>query len=59
MKSNLDNRYLLERGPISRVLLKYSLPSVVTMVFFGVQTLVDGVVVGNYVGSDALGGSTS
>lgn len=56
MKSNLDNRYLLERGPISRVFLKYSLPSVVTMVFFGVQTLVDGVVVGNHLGPDALGG---
>ena len=56
MKSNLDNNYLLERGPISRVFLKYSLPSVVTMVFFGVQTLVDGVVVGNHLGPDALGG---
>ncbi|WP_319561236.1 MATE family efflux transporter [Marispirochaeta sp.] len=56
MKSNLDNRYLLERGPISRVFLKYSLPSVVTMVFFGVQSLVDGIVVGNHLGSDALGG---
>ncbi len=56
MESNLDNRYLLERGPISRVFLKYSLPSVVTMVFFGVQTLLDGVVVGNHLGPDALGG---
>lgn len=56
MKSNLDNRYLLEQGPVSRVFLKYALPSVVTMVFFGVQTLVDGVVVGNYLGPDALGG---
>ncbi len=56
MKSNLYNRNLLERGPISRVFLKYSLPSVITMVFFGVQTLVDGVVVGKHLGSDALGG---
>lgn len=56
MKSNFDNRYLLEHGSISRVFLKYSLPSVITMVFFGIQSLVDGIVVGNYLGSDALGG---
>ncbi|PTN38963.1 MATE family efflux transporter [Desulfonatronum sp. SC1] len=56
MKSNLDDKHLLERAPVSRVFLKYSLPSVVTMVFFGVQTLVDGVVVGNHLGPDALGG---
>ena len=56
MKSNLDNKHLLERAPVSRVFLKYALPSVVTMVFFGVQTLVDGIVVGNHLGPDALGG---
>ncbi|WP_031388001.1 MATE family efflux transporter [Desulfonatronum thiodismutans] len=56
MKSNLDDKHLLEQAPVSRVFLKYSLPSVVTMVFFGVQTLVDGVVVGNHLGPDALGG---
>ncbi len=56
MKSNLDNKHLLERAPVSRVFLKYALPSVVTMVFFGVQNLVDGVVVGNHLGPDALGG---
>lgn len=57
MKSNLDDRHLLlERSPISRVFLKYALPSVVTMIFFGVQSLVDGIVVGNHLGSDALGG---
>ncbi|SMP39531.1 putative efflux protein, MATE family [Desulfonatronum zhilinae] len=56
MKSNLDDKHLLERAPVGRVFLKYSLPSVVTMVFFGVQTLVDGIVVGNHLGPDALGG---
>ncbi len=56
MKSNLDNPYLLNQAPISRLFLTYALPSVVTMVFFGLQNLVDGVVVGNYLGSDALGG---
>jgi Na+-driven multidrug efflux pump len=56
MKSNLDDKYLLELAPLSSVFLKYALPSVVTMVFFGVQSLVDGVIVGNHLGSDALGG---
>lgn len=56
MKSNLDDKHLLERAPVSRLFLKYALPSVVTMLFFGFQSLVDGVVVGNHLGSDALGG---
>ena len=56
MKSNLDDKHLLERAPVSRIFLKYALPSIVTMVFFGVQSLVDGIVVGNHLGSDALGG---
>jgi putative MATE family efflux protein len=56
MKSNLDDKYLLELAPLSSVFLKYALPSVVTMVFFGVQSLVDGVIVGNHLGADALGG---
>ncbi len=56
MKSNLDDTYLLERGPVSRVFIRYALPSVVTMVFFGLQSLVDGIVVGNRLGPEALGG---
>ena len=56
MKSNLDDKHLLERAPFSSIFLKYALPSVVTMVFFGVQSLVDGIVVGNHLGPDALGG---
>ena len=56
MKSTLDNKHLLEHGPVSRLFLKYALPSVVTMVFIGLQSLVDGIVVGNHLGPDALGG---
>ncbi len=56
MKSHLDDRYLLERSPVSQLFLKYALPSVVTMLFFGIQNLIDGVVVGNHLGPDALGG---
>ncbi len=56
MKSNLDNKHLLEHAAVSRVFLKYALPSVVTMVFLGIQSLVDGIIVGNHLGPDALGG---
>lgn len=56
MQSPLNNHSALVDAPIYRVFLKYALPSVVTMVFFGLQSLVDGIVVGNYLGSDALGG---
>lgn len=56
MKSNLDNKHLLEQGPVSTLFIKYALPSVVTMLFFGIQNLIDGIVVGNHLGSDALGG---
>lgn len=56
MNIHSDNTYLLTQAPVSRVFLRYALPSVITMVFFGVQSLVDGVVVGHYLGADALGG---
>ena len=32
------------------------MPNVVTVLFFGMQNLVDDIIVGNYVGADALGG---
>lgn len=56
MDSHSGKTSLLAQAPVSRVFLKYALPSVITMVFFGVQSLVDGIVVGRYLGSDALGG---
>lgn len=56
MKSTLDDRHLLEQGPVSRLFCKYALPSVVTVVFFGIQNIVDGVIVGNHIGPDAMGG---
>lgn len=56
MRSNLDHKHLLEHAPVSRLFFKYALPSVVTMLFFGLQSLVDGIVVGNHLGPDALGG---
>ncbi|RKZ35351.1 MAG: MATE family efflux transporter [Gammaproteobacteria bacterium] len=56
MKSNLDDKILLEESPIRRLFFKYAIPSVVTVLFFGFQNIIDGIIVGNYVGSDALGG---
>ncbi|SFN97889.1 hypothetical protein SAMN05444369_1062 [Capnocytophaga haemolytica] len=55
MKSNLDDTYLLEHSPIDKLFLKYALPSVVTVLFFGLQNLVDGIIVGNYVGGRCFG----
>ena len=52
----MDRRELLEKAPIATVFLKYALPSIITMCFFGLQNLVDGYVVGNYVSEKALGG---
>ena len=52
----MGRRELLEKAPIATVFLKYALPSIITMCFFGLQNLVDGYVVGNYVSEKALGG---
>ena len=52
----MGRRELLEKAPIATVFLKYALPSIITMCFFGLQNLVDGYVVGNYVIEKALGG---
>ena len=52
----MDRRELLEKAPIATVFLKYALPSIITMCFFGLQNLVDGYVVGNYISEKALGG---
>lgn len=41
---------------VGRLFLRYAVPSVITMMFFGIQSLIDGVVVGNYIGEDALAG---
>lgn len=50
-QTNID----LENKPIRKLFLKYTLPAVISMLFVGLQTIVDGIIVGNYIGSDALG----
>ena len=44
----MNRRELLGKAHIATVFLKYALPSIVTLCFFGLQNLVDGYVVGNY-----------
>ncbi|UNZ00355.1 MATE family efflux transporter [Zhouia spongiae] len=56
MKSNLDNKNLLGTSPISEVFVKYAIPSVIALLFFGVQNIIDGIIVGKHLSSDALGG---
>ncbi len=56
MKSNLDNKILLQKSPIRILFLKYAIPSLITVLFFGVQSIVDGIIVGNYIGAEALAG---
>ncbi len=48
---------VLLHAPLARLYKQYALPSVVTMVFFGLQSLVDGYIAGNYIGAYALGGT--
>ncbi len=51
-----SKREELKNGSIVSLFFKYAIPSVVAMLFFALQSLVDGLVVGNYIGADALGG---
>lgn len=56
MKNMAGNKYVLGQAPIWKLFFQYAVPSVVTVVFFGVQNLVDGIVVGRHLGPDALAG---
>lgn len=51
-----SKREVLEHGSMMTIITKYAMPSVVVMLFFGMQSLIDGLVVGNYIGAEALGG---
>ncbi len=45
------------KAPMGGLFRKYALPSVVTMIFFGLQSVVDGYIAGNYISEYALGGT--
>lgn len=44
----------LRDGAIAPLFRKYAIPGVITLLFIGLQTIIDGVVLGNFVGADAL-----
>jgi len=39
---------------IGSLVARYSIPGAITLVFFSIQAIVDGIIVGNYLGTDAL-----
>jgi len=45
---------ILGTEKISKLFLKFTLPAVISMVLIGIQTIIDGMFLGNYVGKEAL-----
>lgn len=44
----------LRNGAIAPLFRKYAIPGVITLLFLGLQTIIDGIVLGNFVGANAL-----
>lgn len=44
----------LRDGAIAPLFRKYAIPSVIALLFVGLQTIIDGVILGNFVGANAL-----
>lgn len=44
----------LATGSIGKLFRKFAIPSVIGLLFVGLQTVIDGIVLGNYVGANAL-----
>lgn len=44
----------LRSGRIAPLFRKYAIPGVITLLFVGLQTIIDGIVLGNFVGANAL-----
>lgn len=45
---------ILGTSKISKLFIKFSIPAVIAMVIAGMQTVVDGIFVGNFIGSNAM-----
>lgn len=45
---------ILVTEKISKLFIKYTIPAIISMVILGVQTIIDGIFLGNFVGSNAL-----
>ena len=50
----LEREKLLLTGEIPRLFMKYALPGVVGLLFLGIQSVIDGIVLGRFVGANAL-----
>ena len=50
------NMMELETEPVSRLLIKYSLPAIAGMVVYSLYNVVDSIFIGRWVGADALSG---
>lgn len=51
-----DHSLIAMQAATPKVFLKFALPSIVTMLFFGLQNLIDALIIGNFLGAKALGG---
>ncbi|MCD7901660.1 MAG: hypothetical protein LUH22_17930 [Bacteroides sp.] len=50
--SHIKNRLATDK--IGSLVARYSIPSTIAFVFFSIQAIVDGIIVGNFLGADAI-----
>ncbi len=50
----LSAEKLLATGKVAPLIARYAIPGAVGLVFFSLQSIVDGIIVGNFIGADAL-----
>lgn len=50
----MDKSNILGKEKISKLFVKFSIPAIISMVIAGMQTMVDGMFLGNFVGSNAM-----
>ncbi len=55
-KVQLTTQELLASGKMGSLIARYAIPGAVGLVFFSLQSIVDGIIVGRLLGSDALAG---
>lgn len=48
------NKNILMQGKISKLFMKFSVPAIIAMVIAGMQTVVDGLFLGNLIGPTAM-----
>lgn len=49
-----DNERLLATGKMPSLFMRYAIPGAVSLIFLSLQSIIDGIVVGNFIGADAL-----